>query len=330
MTLDQSIHAMRLRVLHEAQAARNVSATCRRFGLSRTVFYRWRQRWLQYGTDGVRPKPVRGRRGRRPQVAPHDERRVLALAVAWPTWGPQRLSTQLARDGVAVAPMTVWRVLHRHGLGQRQARLAVLERYSAVTAGLLTERTRRARRRPTPHVVATVPGELVCLDAFYVGQLKGVGKVWQLTACDAACSYLWAQLVPAATPEAMVSFLRTVVCPTYAQAGWRVQRVLTDGGGEFKGAFRGACAAAAIRHTRIQPGHAWTNGFVERVQGTILHEHWRVVFRRHYFTSLLMLQRSLDGFVHFYNHDRPHHGYKLRGLTPATAFWGAREDASAT
>jgi transposase InsO family protein len=328
MTLEQNIHAMRLRVLHEAQATRNVSATCRRFGLSRTVFYRWRQRWLRYGTDGVRPKPERGRRGRPPHVPPQDERRVLALAVAWPTWGPQRLSTQLARDGVAVAPMTVWRVLHRHGLGHRQARLAVLEGHSAATAGLLTERTRRACRRSTPHVAATVPGELVCLDSFYVGQLKGVGKVWQLTACDAACSYTLAQVVPAATPEAMASFLRTVVQPTYDGAGWRVQRVLTDGGVEFKGAFRAACLEAGIRHTRIQPGHAWTNGFVERVQGTILHEHWRVVFRRHYFTRLVTLQRSLESFVHFYNHDRPHQGYKLRGLTPATAFWGAHVDAS--
>ena len=63
--------------------------------------------------------------------------------------------------------------------------------------------------------------------------------------------------------------------------------------------------------------------FVERLQGTILHEHWRVEFCRHYFTSARALQRSLDRFLAFYNRQRPHRGYRLRGRTPATVFRGA-------
>ena len=66
-----------------------------------------------------------------------------------------------------------------------------------------------------------------------------------------------------------------------------------------------------------------TNGFVERLQGTILQEHWRVAFRRHYFTNRTALQRSLEAFMQSYNHERPHQGYRLRGRTPATLFWGA-------
>src|SRR5207249_1945801 len=77
------------------------------------------------------------------------------------------------------------------------------------------------------------------------------------------------------------------------------------------------------RQTRIKTRHAWTNGFVERLQQTILTEHWRLVFRRHYFTSRAALDRSLRGFVQFYNFDRPHHGYRVRGRTPATIFHGA-------
>jgi transposase InsO family protein len=99
--------------------------------------------------------------------------------------------------------------------------------------------------------------------------------------------------------------------------------VLTDGGGEFKGTFDDVCAAHGIRHTRIKPRHAWTNGFVERLQQTILTEHWRVVFRRHYFTSRAALDRTLQQFMQFYNFERPHHGYRVRGRTPATLFHGA-------
>jgi len=329
MTLEDSIQGFRLRVFAEAERLGNVTEACDRYGMSRTRFYELRKAYLKYGADGLRPKPTKSRRGRPPQVAEDATRRVVALALAWPTWGPRRLSDQLALepDPLQMAPTTVWRVLRRHGLGRRPERLAVLEEHSAEAAGLLTERTRRrltqARRR-TPHVQAEEPGDLVCLDTFYIGKLKGVGKIWQITACDAACSYAWATVVVAGSVSAgqVVDFLVRRVLPDYHAAGWKLRRVLTDGGTEFKGAFATYCREHELRHTRIKPGHAWTNGFVERLQGTILHEHWRIAFRRQYFTRLTALQRSLDGFLRFYNQRRPHQGYRLRGQTPATRFFG--------
>jgi integrase-like protein len=111
--------------------------------------------------------------------------------------------------------------------------------------------------------------------------------------------------------------------PLVQRAGWTLRRVLTYGGSEFKAEFDATCGALGIRHTRIRPRHAWTNRFVERLQQTILTEHWRVVFRRHYFTTRASLGHSLRGFLQLYNIDRPHHGYRLRGSTPATVFHGA-------
>jgi len=322
MTLSDSIQGFRLRVVTDAQRSGNVSATCRRYGISRTQFYRWRQRVDRYGPEGLHPKRRTARPGRPPQVSVVVERRVVAEALAWPTRGPRWVSARLAREGLEVAPTTVWRLLHRQGLGTRRERLAVLEEQSARQAGLLTERTKR--RRVGRHVAADQPGDLCSLDTFYIGKLKGVGKVWQLTACDAASSYGWARVVVGeVTAAVMAAFLVEVVVPGYEAAGWRLRRVLTDNGKEFQGAFAATCAVRGIRHTRTKPRHAWTNGFVERLQGTILHEHWRVAFRRQHFTSLRQLQRSLDGFLRFYNTQRPHQGYRLRGRTPVTVFAGA-------
>lgn len=324
MTLEDSIHASRVRVLREAERTGNVSATCRRHGVSRTVFYRLRRRFEQYGADGVHPKRRRAAVGRPSALPVQTERRVIAFALAWPTSGPQWLSDQLAREGVMIAPVTVWRLLRRHQLGTRRARLAVLEQFSAATQGILTERTAHRDRRRTRHVAAAAPGDLLSLDTFYVGKLKGVGKVWQITGCDAACSYAWARLVVGeVTSAAVLTFLRDDVRPTYRRAQWRLQRVLTDNGKEFKGAFAAGCERLGVRITRTKPRHAWTNGFVERLQGTILHEHWRIAFRRQYFTGRVALQRSLDTFLEFYNHQRTHRGYRLNGRTPATIFWGA-------
>jgi hypothetical protein len=240
MTLEDSIHSQRLRVLRDAERLGNVSEACRRHGMSRTVFYRLRQRLEQYGPDGVHPKRRQARRGRPPAVPVQTERRVIAFALAWPTCGPQWYSDQLAREGVTIAPVTIWRLLRRRQLGTRRARLAVLEHGSATT-GLLTERT----AKPLRHVEADQPGDLLSLDTFYVGKLKGVGKVWQITGCDVASSFGWARLICGeVTAAAVLRFLRETVRPTYRQAGWRLRRVVTDNGQRIQGRLRGGLCAA--------------------------------------------------------------------------------------
>ena len=324
MTLEDKVHAFRLHVLRRAEELGNISAACREAGISRTLFYRWRKRFTRYGAVGLYPRQTGERRGRPPQLGMVKERQVLAMALAWPTWGPERLSLQLARQDCFVSPSTVWRALRRVGLGTRMQRVLALEGHTAASAGLLTERTRRSlARTPTRHVEAEEPGELVCIDTFYIGKLKGVGKLWQITACDAASSYAIAKVVPACSAAEAAAFLQHVVVTTLAEAGWRLQRVLTDGGSEFKGEFDVVCRELNVRHTRTKPRHAWTNGFVERLQQTILHEHWRIAFRRRYFRKRFQLQVSLDGFLRFYNSERPHQGYRTKGRTPAEVFWGA-------
>jgi transposase InsO family protein len=333
MTLEDKVHAFRLLLFRRARELGNVSAACEELGVSRSLYYQLRRRFVRYGPEGLHPKRRRGRPGRPPQLDAVVERQVIALALAWPSFGPQQLADQLLMRGLRVPRSTVYRALRRHGLGTRRERLGLLERHSAERAGLLTERTRRALQKARPmasrrHVEANEPGELLCFDCFYVGQLKGVGRVWQITACDAASSYGLAMLF-LGDPRAAVAaqFLRERVVPHFVQAGWPVQRVLTDWGSEFKGAFDETCRELGIRHTRTKPRHAFTNGFVERLQQTILHDHWRVEFRRRYFTRLRQLEASLQGYLRFYNHERSHHGYRTRGRTPAQLVWGAYDAA---
>lgn len=259
------------------------------------------------------------------------ERAILALALAWPTWGPVQLADQLRRrehGGLRLASSTIYRLLRRMGLQTRWERLAVLEAHSAQAAGLLTERTRRhlaaAQRRKAPHIEATQPGDLVCIDTFYVGKLKGVGKVWQYTACDAACSFAVAQVSLEFSARASAHFLTSRVLPTYHAAHWPLRRILTDQGSEYRGVFDQACAQLGIQHTRTKPRHAWTNGFVERLQGTNLSELWRIEFRRRFFTSVATMQAALDHYLEFYNTRRSHQGYRTRGRTPGEIFFTNR------
>ncbi len=148
-----------------------------------------------------------------------------------------------------------------------------------------------------------------------------MGKVWQLTACDAACSYGIARPVPRLAARAAARFLREQVVPAYRRAGHTVSAVLTDRGPEFSGAFDHACDEMRIEHRCTKARHPWTNGFVERLQGTILSELWRCAFRRTYSTALDQLERDLQSYLRFYNRERPHQGYRLKGRTPASVFF---------
>ncbi len=322
MTLESKVVALRRHVIQRVAAGIPVTRACQDAGISRTLFYRWKRRYLLYGDAGLHPRPERPRRFGR-QSPPALEHSVLAFALRCPTAGPQQIADQLRLrryGGWRLSATGAYKILRRHGLRTRWERLARLEGAALETLGLVTERT--ARQVP-PHVEARQPGELVCLDSFYIGKLKGVGKVWQLTACDAACSYGIAATI-AGPPDGERSrrFLAERVIPAFQRAGHRVQAVLTDNGAEWKGSFPRLCRALRIEVRRTKPGHAWTNGFVERLQGTILSEHWRVVFRRTYFTRLAQLERSLQQYLRFYNQERTHRGYRLRGRTPGSVFHG--------
>jgi len=320
MTLDDSVRRHRLAILQRAALLGSVTQEA---GISRTLFYRWLQRYLRYGAEGLRPRPTRPTRWPR-QAIPALEHAVLAYALLWPTHGQARLALQLRQPlwgGWRISASSVYAIFRRHGLQTRWERLTRLEAHAA-TDGLLTERTRQ--RLVRPHVEAQRPGDLVCLDAFYIGKLKGVGKVWQLTACDAACSYGIATLVPRVTQQAAIQFLRGQLVPAYARAGHRIQAVLTDGGPEWQAGFGAACRELGISHRRTRPRHAWTNGFVKRLQGTILTELWRVAFRRTYYRSIAQLEHDLQAYLRFYNRDRPHQGYRLQGRTPAGVFLASK------
>ena len=304
MTLEEKVHGLRLHVMRRAQALGNVSQACREAGISRALFYRWQQRVERYGLDGLHPRRQHARPGRPVALSPETERLLLSVAVSAATWGAGRIATYVARRwGVRVAPSTVQRALRRAGLATRRQRLTVLEHHALQTAGLLTERTRqqlwRARPGGTRHVEAREPGELVCLDTFYIGPLKGVGKVWQITACDAACSYAVAWLLPAHTAEAAAHFLRTSLVPHYrrglaaasrsdrwgARIPWRLRRGLPPAGAPPHAHETPACLDQWLR--RAVAGHDPAGALACGLPPTLLHQSNRLAAESRRVSALL-------------------------------------------
>src|SRR5215218_6165356 len=286
MTQDDVLFGYRLQLFALA-GERGVSEACRIFGVHRSTYYRWRAMVERSGLEMLRP-----RERRRPQM-PNQlsemvEQRIVAFCLGHPGLGPRRVATRLARPqwgGLVVSPNGVYKTLVRHGLNTRAKRLALVAGYRAPY-----EPPREPE--PEPHIESERPGELVGIDCFFVGR---------------------------------TSTLARRVAGELQQAGWQLERVLSDNGNEFGRQAFGSRLPEGVTHTRIRSGRPQTNGHVERLHRTILEECWRPAFARYLQVRLTGLRRDLTRYLHDYNYDREHHGRITQGRRPADLVYGARK-----
>lgn len=317
MTDAQTIHQFRVTVLEHAEKSGNVAETCRVFKVSRKTFYKWRRRAEAYGTDALLPK---GRRApQMPNATPtHVVERLLTLAVNEPTIGARRYADRLGDDGFVISRTTVQKLLNDHGMGRRAQRVARAATITALTTGLITQAARDQFERPGGFChFAPFAGDLIAIDGFYIGNLKGVGRCYQLTAVDVATRWaiVWIVAGPV-TAELSTQFLAKVI-DVMTRLGVGVRAVVTDNGPEFiASGFRARLAELGIDHHRIPPRSPNHNAVVERFHGTMLQECWRPAFHRRRFTSIRQLQAEANAWLITYNTRRPNHSNYMKGHTP--------------
>ena len=116
--------------------------------------------------------------------------------------------------------------------------------------------------------------------------------------------------------------------PFYEALGVKVGAVLTDNGREFCGVperhpYELLLAMEEIEHRTTKVRNPRTNGFVERMNRTLLDECFRVQGRQIWYIGIDEIQRDLDRFLRYYNLERSHQGYRLKGRTPAQALMEA-------
>ncbi len=315
MTPAEIIYHRRLAVLDHAARCGNVSEACRTFGVSRTRYYEWKKLAERYGSEALLPKARR--RPQLPNATPtHVVEQLLSLAVLEPTLGARRLADRLAEAGWPLAASTAQKYLHQAGLGTRRQRVARAALVAAAAGGLVTEAAREAQPMGFCHMSAG-PAELVSLDSFYIGNLKGVGRVYQLTATDVFTRWATVAIMVGTPTGAHTARFVADLVRHWRRHGHTLRAVITDNGPEYiAGEFRSALASRGIRHVRIPARSPNHNAVVERFQGTMLQECWRPAFHRRRFTSRRQLQAAADAWLITYNHRRRNHSDYMRGRTP--------------
>lgn len=220
----------------------------------------------------------------------------------------------------------------RHGITLRLQRLLWLDKKMASEGGVLTEQAKRLLQKhagrngdPEQHSEAPHSGYLLCQDTYFVGTIKGVGKVYMQTVIDAHCSQAFAKVYLSKMPITAADTLNDRVIPFYEEEGVNIERLLTDNGREYCGRearhpFEIYLVINQIRHKRTQVASPQSNGFCEGFHRTIKEEFYSVKFRQKIYQSVAELQDDLDAYLAFCNRQRPHHVYRTQGRTPYEAF----------
>lgn len=331
MTLvNQSIIKHKVGLLNLAEELKNVSQACRIMGVSRDTFYRVKEAKDSGGMEALLHKDRR-RANLKNRVDEQVEEAILAFALENPAAGQVRVSNELRKRNVHVSPTGVRSVWLRHGLQTFRLRLAGLEKKAAEEGLLLTEKQVAALERKHEdeqecgEIETAHPGYLGSQDTFYVGNMKGVGRIYQQTFVDTYAKVAFAKLYTTKTPIAAADMLNDRVLPFYQEQQVSLLRILTDRGSEYCGKveqhdYQLYLAVNDVDHTRTKARSPQTNGICERFHKTILNEFYQVAFRKKIYGSLEELQADLDAWLAVYNHERTHQGKMCCGRTPMATF----------
>lgn len=330
MTTEKKVARRKLSLLQLASELKNVSRACKIMGYSRQQFYEIRRNYQTYGAEGLIDR-LPGPKGPHPnRVAEEVEKVILDHCLKHPTQGCQMVADLLALQGVQVSSMGVRGVWMRHDLLTKEKRLLRLEKEVSDRRLELNEEQIRILERFSPefrerHIQTEAVGELVAVDTFFVGTLKGVGKVYLQSVLDCHSRYAFGRLYTSKIPLTAVHVLNEDVLPFFEKHDVPVRTILSDNGREYCGRpdqhpYELFLQLEGIEHRTTRVRRPQSNGFIERFHRTLLDEHLRIKGREKWYETVEEMQKDLDEYLVRYNTKRPHRGRNMNGRTPYQVF----------
>lgn len=326
MNTSQKIIKPKLGLLELAKQLGNVKEACQVMGYSRDSYYRFKKLYDQGGEAALqeisRQKPIEKNR-----VEPHVEQAVVNFAYDQPAYGQHRVANELRKQGIHVSGSGVRSIWLRHDLESFKKRLQALETKVAQDGLVLTEgqlqalEKAKAKREAEGEIETAHPGYLGSQDTYYVGHIKGIGKIYQQTFVDTYSRVAAAKLYTEKNALVSADMLNDRVLPLYQDSDMPLLRILTDRGTEYCGkkethSYQLYLNIEDIEHTRTKAYSPQTNGICERFHKTMKQEAYDVMFRKKIYTTLEELQNDVDQWIHWYNHERSHSGKHCYGKTP--------------
>jgi hypothetical protein len=326
MSTDQNFPSeqvlQRLAALQLAKELNNVSEACRQSNLDRTSFYKFKFRLEQQGLQGLENK----------SPAHHSHpwttsieivERIIAVALANPTWGSGHISDYLHLETVPISSTTVYSILIQYSLQNRNARLQYLEELALKGINLTIEQIDLIEQANPQfserHNESVRPGLFLVQDVIYAGNLRSIGPTYIHVVVDTYGSMSFCFVAIDKNPEFAVELLDKTVLPFYQERYLSIKTILTDNDREFRNTKHNPYIIYLRLngiHNRRMDSIAQKNGFILRFRREIRKNLICPTLQKKHYTSVCEIQSDIDNWIIRYNTEISHTGYRNMGSTP--------------